>query len=226
MKGLFYSAGEELGRMYRAIGGGLAFLIFQIVLFALNGYNLLRNSGMALSVFVIYLLPLIWGLYALLRWFSGGEIALERSAGRASWQSMGGKALAWAACLGTAEVLRQLVTWLAAEKDPQQLALMLRIGRKVFTLEDAAPLLGWRACLTAVSVGLLVLLCFALLYAATCRGSGSKLSGGERTIAVVVMCAVFVWIWYDTKLPLWPLCPILVPPVLALCCWALQFWEN
>ena len=212
--------------MYRAMGGGLAFLLFQIGLFTLNGYNLLHNSGMALSAFIIYSLPLIWGLYALLRWFSGGEIILERSAGRASWQIVGGKTLAWTVCFGTAEALRQFVTWLAAEKDPEQIALIRRNGREVFTLKDAAPLLGWKPCVVMISVSLLLLLCFTLLYTATRNGSGSKLSSGERTIAVVLMCAVFIWAWYYTKLPVWPICPILVPPMLAFCCWALHFCEN
>lgn len=226
MKGLFYSAWEELGRMYRAMGGNPAFLILEIALFALNARNMVKNSGMLWGTFVIFILPVAWGLYALLRWLSGGEIVLERSAGRAPWSTMGGKALAWLVCLSAAEALRQLVTWQGAIKDPERISWALRNGEKIFTLEDAAPALGWKPYLVIVSACLLLLMSFTLMYFIMRGEKGHRLCAGERTMAALLLCSILIIPWYLGLLPPWPILPILVPPVLWLCCLALEFWEN
>lgn len=211
MKGLFYSAWEELGRMYRAMGGKSALppYIILILNFVLNGDHA-DEGGPSLLVWILLWIVIYVAVLSFTRWATGGELVLELSGGRAEWQILGGKLLGWCVYLSAGELLRQWMIWHSMRKEPSRMALL-------------AAELGWKPYLTVVCTGLLLLLIFVVGCLAAMRGKGR--AGYDAALGGVVSC-LLAWLLWSVigGLPLWPACVLFLPLLLLSACVALRNW--
>lgn len=211
MKGLFYSAWEELGRMYRAMGGKSALppYIILVLNFVLNGDHA-EEGGPSLYVWVLLWIVTYVAVLSFTRWATGGELVLELSGGRAEWQILGGKLLGWCVYLSAGELLRQWMIWHSMRKEPSRTAL-LSAG------------LGWKPFLTVVCTGLLLLLIFVVGCLAAMRGKGR--AGYDAALGGVA-CCLLAWLLWSVigGLPLWPACILFLPLFLLTACVALRNW--